>query len=470
MPFPLNLVFLNALMDVDFVTTLLLTEVSASLYHFIFEEVLTMSSLCHFLRKHQYALQHDKDYFRLFSNQEIMLLHRAFEALRCRHGKSLYDQTVDCLGPLLARTPSTLVEKSPLPTNFTISQRRRGRFTLKLVREEYHAALSTSWMHMPEYIWVTDIHDGFYSFHAEAPNQFLREDFLFCKRYIDDYHICSLIVDKILGLKRRKTTTVLDKLMDIREAFKQTPLDSRFEKSTLQGYLELQLRPVFAEGQIFQMVSENTFITIFELPEWMKMWTKSELGRWYALGLYQYGPGSITNLIDKSFRNKGEALLWLFLGAHRWFHEVYVETDPMVFEDTVDCCHFVEYGREREYVKESVGSISQNDRIWLLEQIVQRAPEYGVCRYLGTYLFKYFVIRDTAEADLMLSVLVKEITTSRLQYMFEFAVSLAVRVYQQSEEVNRLDLKISKKYADKLMRPELALYSLLKGQKALTSE
>jgi hypothetical protein len=85
MPFPLNLVFLNTLMDVDFVTTLLLTEVSASLYHFIFEEVLTMPSLCHFLPKHQYALLHDKDYFRLFSNQDIILLRRAFEALDCRH-------------------------------------------------------------------------------------------------------------------------------------------------------------------------------------------------------------------------------------------------------------------------------------------------------------------------------------------------------------------------------------------------
>jgi hypothetical protein len=311
---------------------------------------------------------------------------------------------------------------------------------------------------------------GFTVFTQSPPIRFFVKNFCSAKRYIDDYHICSLIVDKILGLKRRKTTTVLDKLMDIREAFKQTPLDLRFEKSALRGHLEHQLRPVFTEGEIFQMVSESTFITVFELPEWMKMWTKSELGRWYALGLYQYGPDSITNLIDKSFRNKGEALLWLFLGAHGWFHEVYVETDPMVFEDTVGCCHFEEYGREQEYVKESVGSISQNDRIWLLEQIVQRAPEYGVCRYLGTYLFKCFVIRDTTEADLMLSVLVKEITTSRLQYMFEFAVSLAVRVYQQSEEVNRLDLKISKKYAGKLMRPELALYSLLKGQTALTSE
>jgi len=74
MPFPLNLVVLNALAEVDFLGALMLACMSVSLRRFIFEQVVTISILSHFLREHQYVLFHDT-YNHLFSNQEVACLH-----------------------------------------------------------------------------------------------------------------------------------------------------------------------------------------------------------------------------------------------------------------------------------------------------------------------------------------------------------------------------------------------------------
>ena len=150
MPLPLNRVFLTALADVDLVTVLVLTETSSSFYHVILDEVLTISTLCRFLRKNQYVLQYHQMYFRLFSNQEILLLHRAFEALRRRHGEWLYQQTVDCLGPFLGRTPFAVFERPALPAEFTvpIPPSRKGRpgglYTLESIRRDYSFILERS--------------------------------------------------------------------------------------------------------------------------------------------------------------------------------------------------------------------------------------------------------------------------------------------------------------------------------------
>ena len=173
-------------------------------------------------------------------------------------------------------------------------------------------------------------------------------------------------------------------------------------------------------------------------------------------------------LINKSFGNNRETILWLFLGAHSWLHQDNVQFDPKAFQGVVSCCQFVDYGKERDYINELVGSVSQTDRVRLIKQIVQRAPEFGVCSYLGSYIFNYFVIRDKAEANLMLSVLLEEITMSRLQYIFEFAISAAVAQYQRTE-ITSIEFTMSEKYGDKLMRTELDLYKLLKGEEVATS-
>jgi hypothetical protein len=462
MALPLNRVFLAALADVDLLTVLALTEASSSLYHFILEEVLSISALCQFLRKNQYVFHHDQAYFRLFSNQEIILLHRAFEALRRRHGEYLYQRTVDFLGLLLGRTPFAVFERPGLPADFAVPlSRHDGLYTLECIREDYSFILERSWMHHPPYIEdFDDFGYWFFSFHAETPNRFLREDFLFCKRYIDDFLTCYLI-DPIFSRLKDKSGNLIDRVHELQEVFKQSP-DLRFEKPCLRGFVRFELR------SMNHNIAEKAFLSLFEQPEWLDAWTISELGGWCAIGLSQFGGESMQILINKSFGNKCEAILWLFLGAHSWHHQDYVQLDPKAIQGVVFCCQSVRYRKERDYINELVGSVSQNDRVQLIKQIVQRASEFGVCSYLGSYLFNYFVIRDKAEANLMLSVLLEEITMSRLQYIFEFAISAAFAQYQRAEATS-VEFTMSEKYADKLMRTELDLYKFLKREKVTVS-
>jgi len=68
MTFPLVREFLCALGEIDFLAVLSLTETSATLYYFIFEQVLTTSMFCDFLRQNQYSLHHDI-FGSLFSNE-----------------------------------------------------------------------------------------------------------------------------------------------------------------------------------------------------------------------------------------------------------------------------------------------------------------------------------------------------------------------------------------------------------------
>jgi len=188
MPFPLNLVVLNALAEVDFIGALMLACTSASLRRLVLEQVVTILILFRFLREHQYVFFHDT-YHRLFSNQEVACLHRAFEELQKRHGKSLYSKFVGVLAPLLGRTPLKVFQKSPgvrldirIPNPPDHKGRPGGFFTFTDVCFSYSQRLTTSFFHRPEYIHDSgQVDQGFYDFHALTPNPFLRKDFLFCK-------------------------------------------------------------------------------------------------------------------------------------------------------------------------------------------------------------------------------------------------------------------------------------------------
>ena len=64
------------------------------------------------------------------------------------------------------------------------------------------------------------------------------------------------------------------------------------------------------------------------------------------------------------------------------------------------CCPIVTYeGREREYIINLLASLSRHDRIWTMKQIIQKAPEFGVCRNLGANIFNYFVLFDLKDVD-----------------------------------------------------------------------
>jgi len=478
MPFPLNRVVLNALAEVDFLGTLMLASVSSSLRSFIFEQVVTISILRRFLCEHQYALFHDT-YDHLFSNQEVACLHQAFEELRKRHGESLYGKFVNILAPLLGRTPLKVFQNSPgvtlnirIPNPPDHKGRPGGCFTFSDACFSYDLRLFTSFLHHPEYMHHGgQVSQGFYDFHTSPANIFLRKNFLFCKRYIDDFNKCVQLsilasphLDPHLGLGKtpdKDNCLLLDGVKKIRETCAEQGLSLLLEKACIKGALHIYLRP--RSYRFYQHeVSLHTFLSLFDLPEWMEMWTPAEFGSWYAIGLSRYGIEGIETLIDQSFKNKHEMLIWLFLGAHTWFHETEERIEDEEEVDSRFCCNMITIGFESEFVNEQMASITRDDRIWILEQIIRRASEFQICRDLGANLFNYFVVRDLAEADIMLSVLIDEISYSRLQYLFEYAISIAIDEYRRQNQTP-LEFKAAKRFAEKLMRKNMNLYILLTG-------
>jgi len=193
------------------------------------------------------------------------------------------------------------------------------------------------------------------------------------------------------------------------------------------------------------------------------MWDKSELGSWYSLGLRQYGPDCVESFIDQTFKGKSQALVRLFLGAHRWFKpKLACRWDETEYRHLDNCCSPVDYdGCERDYLVKLVAGLSKQDRIWTVRQIIRKAPANGVCRNLAANVFNYFVLHDLKEADAMMCILLEEIIGSPLQYLFEYAISIAIAEYRNTEGVSPLVLDEARKFRPKLLRKDLDLYTLL---------
>jgi hypothetical protein len=466
MPFPLNCVVLSALAEADFLAVLALTGSSASLYHYILEHVINASDLLCFLRKNQYALHHDSN-FRLFSQEEIILLLRAFNTLQRRHGNEFYDKSVGLLGPLLGCTPMSVFEK-PLPSDYSCplppdrKGRIRGSYSLESIRWHYSIRLKKSWMHSPTYYADNGQAGDVVKIPDFKSSDHLKEDFLFCKRYIEDFNkYFRLSCDLERPSWKEHEDTVLTAVTTIRKTSAENGVHPLIEKRCLQGLVKVGLSPRFENWEYIPTASPQVFLTLFNLPGWLEMWTPSELGWWFGFGLTQW-PDTTKELIKMNFETKSDALIWLFLGAHHWFHS----TDPSRFDsDGSDnfCCTNESYGCERKFIVELISSILPNDRIWAIQKIIRRAPEFGVCRELGANIFNYFVIHDLTQADKVFSTLLNEMCGSRLQYIFEYAISLAIAEYLRVNTTIPFKLDTSRKYADKLLRKDLELYSLLTG-------
>jgi hypothetical protein len=470
MPIPLNRVTLSALADNDLIAALALTAVSAELRTFILEQVITASHMSRFLRQHQYTLQHDVHHH-LFTNQEIAWVHLAFETLRHRNSDFLFESTVvtGLLGPLLSRTPMSLLSKT-LPNDF----KPAPGYSLETLKFDYKGYMSQSWIHRPVFLFhAGPTEEAFYQCHAEQ--QYLHENFLFSYQYINQcnetYHIGdrhARNLTKKLKSKNRKTA-LYNEILDIRKDFATTKIAPLFEKTCLQAIVQYNCNSNTLERQ---NISSDAFLGLFELPGWMQLlWTPSEFGWWYAMGLSQYGPACVQTLIDDTFENKRTALLWLFLGAHCWFHnhdswplsqgrKMELNADGM----NLACCHPRSYQLEEEYLNNQIAALSHEDRLWLVEHIVRRAGEFGVCKDLGANLFNYFVVRDLQETDILFCKLLEEITHTRLQYQFEVAISMALEDYKFRsglEDIAPLDVTLSRKYRRKLLRRDLELYAIL---------
>lgn len=85
-------------------------------------------------------------------------------------------------------------------------------------------------------------------------------------------------------------------------------------------------------------------------------------------------------------------------------------------------------------------------------------------RLLWANLFNYFVVPDSAEADVVLSKILEGIIGTRLQYHFEFVITEALVDYDIRsglEDVPQLNLCQARKYKMKLLRQDLELFTLL---------
>jgi hypothetical protein len=226
-----------------------------------------VSNFRHFLCAHQYALYHDFDR-QLFSNEEIALIHCAFESLQKRHDDSFYDEIFPFLGPLLSRSLFKMFEKTPpLPADFSVTFNRnkkgwpRERCMLEQIRWVYFHKFYRSWIHELEHLhYGGQAPDAFYLFHAEKPNRFLKEDFLFCRRYIDDFKECDLILRPVQPYIRTEEIVMKD-VAHIRKVLAEQKGISLLEKRCLQAILQLDLCPGILENRI---ISYHTFRSLLD--------------------------------------------------------------------------------------------------------------------------------------------------------------------------------------------------------------
>lgn len=63
----------------------------------------------------------------------------------------------------------------------------------------------------------------------------------------------------------------------------------------------------------------------------------------------------------------------------------------------------------------------------------------------------------------MMCILLEEIIGSPLQYLFEYAISIAIADYQSTEGVSPLVLDNARKYEVQLLHKELDVYTLLRN-------
>ena len=468
MPFPINRVILSVLADNDLLALLSLMDVSNNLRLFIQDQVLTSSLFCRFLRENQYVLYHDVKSGELIPTKHVAWLSRAFETLRKRHGKHFYDDTSDFLGPLLSRVPFEAFQNIPrVPEKFPIADfdgkgRQIALYTLEDMTWYYKGRLESSWMHQPRFLLdAGEAVQAFYDFHGRSSHQYLRQDFLFCKSYIDDFNACYNFIDPLTEMSAilKNPMIVLDAVIKIMKGPEDVDICLLKRKRCIQGVVEYLLSPYSLEQQI---ICEEMFKALFGLPEWLEMWNESELGWWYSLGLCQYGPACVDSYIEQTFKNKRYSLVWLFLGSHKWLNLKASREEVIEHERSYGhCCPAVAYdGFEREYLANLVASTPRHDRIWAMEQIIRRAPEFGICRNLGINIFDYFVLHDLNDVDDMMCILLEEIVASPLQYCFEYAISRALTDYQLAGGTP-LQLSKARKYGARLLRKDLSLSTLL---------
>jgi hypothetical protein len=475
MSFPTNAVFLNRLAEIDFLSVTALAETCLEFRRLIFDEIITLEVFIKFVRRNQYAFLHNI-YRTAFSKSEMRWIYSAFAALQQRHGSVMFECAPDVVIALTTNVPSTQLlalteyhfDWDDLPSSLVLAQ------TASSLERMYKTIFARGWLYGLEDIRkFRKVMEPLYEeFWLENTYRFLREEFMFAKQQIDLLIRCYRVARMLPRAKylheEERVAIFLKEVKGLRFRCSKEGLGERPTKALLLGYI---IRNFQAKALHVRVLSESAFLQLFELPGWKSMWSRHELGRLLALGLSQYG-NATSVIIDSAFHNSTEALLWLFLGAHTWYHEQfhYIHWDSNTWTTRRDikakyelevCCTPTP-GLERDYVQSKVESLRPAERIALVQNIIRFAPEFGVCRRLGATLVRYFIIQAPyQERRPMLCAMVEEIVTSRLQEVFEWNVHDAILEYEYRTP-SKLDLKLPEWYADKLVRKDLCLYQMSK--------
>jgi hypothetical protein len=475
----LNRVLLDGLAQVDLLSCIALSyRTCHDLDDFIFDHVIGLSLMTSFLRQHAYALFHD-NYKKHFSDREIVLLTFAVQRLQAqRDADSLFDSLGEYLGPLISRTPLELFFKTgknladfsftPKASN---TKRKPYIITASAIRFEFECLLSTPWMYATWFLRANrDNVSSVEAVNSIDPHPILNGQFLFSRRYTDMF-ITALsrtnsgikVWHKSSRIGPPEALVVPENVDGICAAF-----HADHHRSLLTSQKKSCLLAFIDSGLIdLRRTPEANFKAVFEMTSWKDMWTDAELGRLIALGLSQYGPaGYIGELIEDSFTSKFHTYLWLFLGAHYLFHPWTPRDQTFYARDENKACCISEdtAGIEKDYLNEAIQSFNVDERVLLVTRAVRMAPEFGVCRDLGANLFNYVVLQGQEhEVNAVFDTLVREICSSRMQYLFEHAIGLAIANADRlpSPEIDTRQLK------DKLLIQRGELYQLLDGRQPI---
>jgi hypothetical protein len=262
---------------------------------------------------------------------------------------------------------------------------------------------------------------------------------------------------------------VIAQISIIRAAAKAENLSRHLQKQCLTGYIIHHFDQWDEDDSDFRkrldIKHKSFFRTMFDNDQWSELWDKSELGAWYAYAMTQWGHDWLTDLLDKAFGRNGndfETLLWMFLGAHRWGDEIL--RDQVELHDGGSncwrCCQKSSSG-ETTFISEKVAGLSSGQKIGLIRGILRRAPEHGVCAYLGAHVLKYIICSNMAKFDHLLSIFLYEIIGTKLQYTFELSLSAGIVSYETEKGKLDLELPLSIKYLSELVKRDLRLVELL---------
>lgn len=451
-----NAVVLNHLIDIDFLATLTLTNANSFLKQLILDEIITVASIKRFLRENRFALYHDF-YNQNFSSDELVLIFRAFTALQRRDPERLYEETKEYLAQLISRYPISMFWNSDMladdelyslsSTDLEIQKQMHAVYTTQTgsVKDRRFRTLGTKHLYLLKRsygmvlkkLYTNNFHDpdsdlvfsstDFTSDKARHPA--IKEELLFCGRIIND-----LIALEMPRQQLRSECYIygsdLSEIVDTIEQYESKLSIVCDRNSAVNGFMKFifeqrALRIAFGNpGEV-----SGDKIRALHLRRRNNR-HPSDLGFWFFQTYCNMNP-------EKLFCSRREAVVWTVLGAH-YQTEICL---PVV-------CYFCDIHAGKNFDK-MISKLSQEDKVWAMQQIVRLASEFAKCCFMGKYLYENFVVGDQ-DPDNMLSILLHEVLDSRMGFTLLRAMGTKGRYRSTKLLASHLPLKKTQVYLSKI--------------------